>query len=209
MRLLKLVPWLFAITAVVAAAALLRVERLAAAEPPAIVERIREVARLEVLEVTVHRKVTFTPPSRPAATLLGDVFAYARDSVAPRRGKAIVFARARFFVDLRRLKSDQVQVREEEVSLVLPEPELETMLLPGETEVVSSNLDSAQTAELLEAAQGELSAALAADGPLRERAREAAGRSLTGLLKALGFKRVTIVQGNGLGTRTQLAAVGH
>ncbi|MBL8956254.1 MAG: hypothetical protein JNK82_36110, partial [Myxococcaceae bacterium] len=56
MRLLKVVPWLFVVVAVAAAAMLLRVEQVVAAEPPPLIERIREVQRLEVLEATVHKK---------------------------------------------------------------------------------------------------------------------------------------------------------
>src|SRR3954451_15692798 len=115
MRVLKLVPWLFAVAAVAVAAALLRGERLAAQEPPTVVERIREVQRLEVLDVIVHKKVTFSPDVVPQPTLLGEVMQYARETVAPRRGRAIVFAQARFYVDLRRLKPEQVQVRGDEV----------------------------------------------------------------------------------------------
>src|SRR5438477_4546211 len=99
MRLLRAVPWLFAIVAVGFAAALLRVERLAASESPTVVERIREVQRLEVLEVTVYKKITFAPDAKEQATLLANVWQYARETVAPRRGKAIVSAQARFFVD--------------------------------------------------------------------------------------------------------------
>jgi hypothetical protein len=192
MKVLKLVPWLFAVAAVAVAATLLRVERLAAAEPPAVVERIREVQRLEVLEVTVHKKVEFAPDVRPQATLLADVLQYARETVAPRRGRAIVFAQARFYVDLRRLRADQVQVRGDEVTLELPEPEIETSVLPAETEVVASNLDSAQTAAMLESAEGQLRGAVLSDAALRQRARDAAARSLGALLKGLGFKRVVI-----------------
>jgi hypothetical protein len=195
MRLLKLVPWLFAVAAVAVAAALLRVERLAAAEPPTVIERIREVQRLEVLEVTVHKKVTFAPDPAPQPTLLAGVWAYARETVAPRRGKAIVFAQARFFVDLRRVRPEQLHVSGDEVTLELPEPEVEAGLLPGETEVITSNLDSAQTAALLEAAQGELEASVARDARLRARAREAAVRTVTGLLKGLGFRKVTVRAG--------------
>ena len=63
--------------------------------------------------------------------------------------------------------------------------------MPGETEVIASNLDSAQTAALLEAAQGQLKEAVEQDPSLRLRAREAAERSVAGLLKALGFKSVS------------------
>jgi hypothetical protein len=191
MRVLKLVPWLFAVVAVAVAAVLLRVEQVVGAEPPAVIERIREVQRLEVLEVTVHKKVTFAPDPKPQPTLLAGVWAYARDTVAPKRGTALVFANARFFVDLRKLKGEQVYVRGEEVTLELPEPEIEARVLPGETEVIVSNLGSEDTAAMLQAAEGELHASVLRDVKLRDRARESAERTLTALLKGLGFRKVT------------------
>src|SRR5262249_55062240 len=157
---------------------------LAPAGPAVTVERIREVARLEVLEVTVHRKAAFTPAPEPHATLLADMVAYARDTVAPRRGRAILFADARRFVDLRRR---DLRVEGEHVSVKLPETEVEAELLPAETEIITSNLDSAQTAQLLAEAQGQLRLAVASDLGLRKRAHEAAIRSVSSLLSALGF----------------------
>jgi hypothetical protein len=183
---LKPVLWLLAAVAVVAAATLLRVDRLAA---PSTVDRIHEIARLEVLEVTVHRKVTFAPGPEPHTTFLADVVAYARDTVAPRRGKAIVFADARFYVDLRKAR---IQANGEHVSVTLPEPEVQASLLPAETEIITSNLDSAQTAQLLDEAQGELRSSVASDAALRQKARDAAVRTVSGLVAALGFQDVLV-----------------
>jgi hypothetical protein len=189
MQVLRPVLWGLAIAGIVAAATLLRVGRLAPPGPAVTVERIREVARLEVLEVTVHRKAAFTPAPEPHATLLADMVAYARDTVAPRRGRAVVFADARFFVDLRR---SDIHVEGEHVSVKLPEAEIEASLLPAETEIIASNLDSAQTAQLLTDAQGQLKLAVASDLGLRKRAHEAAVRSVSGLLSALGFRDVLV-----------------
>jgi hypothetical protein len=186
---LKPVLWLLAVAAVVAAAALLRVDRLAAPAPPALIERIREISRLEVLEVTVHRKTAYVPPPEPHATVLADVVAYARETVAPRRGKAIVFADARFFLDLRK---SNIRVEGEHVDVTLPKLELESSLLPAETEIISSNLDSAQTAQLLDEAESQLRAAVASDAALRRRADEAAVRTVGGLVAALGFRDVLV-----------------
>jgi hypothetical protein len=183
---LKPVLWLLAAAAVVAAAALLRVDRLAA---PSTVDRIHEIARLEVLEVTVHRKATFAPGPEPHTTFLADVVAYARDTVAPRRGKAIVFADARFYVDLRKAR---ISADGDHVSVTLPEPEVQASLLPAETEIIASNLDSAQTAQLLDEAQGELRSTVASDAALRRRAHEAAVRTVSSLVTALGFHDVLV-----------------
>jgi hypothetical protein len=74
----------------------------------------------------------------------------------------------------------------------LPDAEVEASLLPAETEIVSSNLDSAQTAQLLDQAEGQLRLAVAGDAGLRRRAHEAAIRSVSGLLTALGFKDILV-----------------
>jgi hypothetical protein len=184
---LKPVLWFVAIAAVVTAAALLRVDRLSA--PATAVERIHDIARLEVLEVTVHRKAAFSPPLEPHSTVLADVIAYARETVAPRRGRAIVFADTRFFVDLRKAV---LRVDAERVEVTLPQLELESSLLPAETEIIASNLDSAQTAQMLDEAEGQLRSAVSSDAALRKRAHEAAVRSVTGLVTALGFRDVLV-----------------
>ena len=66
-------------------------------------------------------------------------------------------------------------------------------LRPGETEIISSNLDSAQTAQLLELARGAFEREVMADPALQAKARGSAERALTGLLLSLGFREVVFV----------------
>ena len=62
--------------------------RAAPADPPAVVERIREVARLEALDVSLYKKVSFSPEPVPGDSLWGDLYGWARHTLRPPRGKA-------------------------------------------------------------------------------------------------------------------------
>jgi hypothetical protein len=162
-------------------------------DPPALVEQVREVARLETLDVSLWRKVTFEPEPVPAGSLWGDIAAWARRTLRPPRGRAIVFADAHVALDLSRLGPGSLQTAGREVYLVLPPLETRVELRPGETEIIGSNLDSAETAQLLELARAAFQRQVEADRPLRERALSSARRSLTALLLGLGFERVHFV----------------
>ena len=162
-------------------------------DPPALVERVREVARLEALDVSLWKKVTFEPEPVPAGSLWGDVAAWARRALRPPRGRAIVFADAHLGFDLSRLGTQSLRVEGREVSLVLPPLEIRVEVRPGDTEIIGSNLDSAETARLLELARAAFQRQVESDRALRERALSSARRSLTALLLSLGFERVYFV----------------
>jgi hypothetical protein len=66
-------------------------------------------------------------------------------------------------------------------------------LRPGETEVIGSNLDSAETARLLELAKVAFERELQADRALQAKARAAAEQALTALLLQVGVERVEFV----------------
>jgi hypothetical protein len=66
-------------------------------------------------------------------------------------------------------------------------------LRPGETEVIGSNLDSAETARLLELARDAFAREVQADRGLRDRARASAERQIGALLTTLGFSAVHFV----------------
>ncbi len=163
-------------------------------DPPALVERIREVARLETLDVSLYKKVAHAPEPVPAGSLWGDVAAWARHTLRPPRGRAIVFADAHLSVDLSRLGPGTLRTRGREAWLVLPPLQVRVELKPGETEVIGGNLDSAETAELLELARAAFQRQVEGDRALRERALRQAERSLTALLLGLGFDRVHFVE---------------
>jgi hypothetical protein len=79
-------------------------------DAPALILKVREVARLETLDVSLYRKVDFRPDPREAKTLWGSVAQWATYSVHPPRGKAIVFAVAHLGLDLRKLDADSLRV---------------------------------------------------------------------------------------------------
>lgn len=162
-------------------------------DPPALVERVREVARLEALDVSLWKKVTFEPEPVPAGSLWGDVGAWARRALRPPRGRAIVFADAHLGFDLSRLGTQSLRTEGREVSLVLPPLQIRVEIRPGDTEIIGSNLDSAETAQLLELARAAFQRQVESDRALRERALTSARRSLTALLLSLGFERVHFV----------------
>ena len=139
-------------------------------DPPAVVVRIREVARLETLDVALYKKVSFSPEPAAADSLWGDVAGWLRHAFRTPRGKAIVFADAHLGLDRATVE-----------------------LRPGETEIIGSNLDSAETARLLELARDAFQREVEADRGLRERARTSAERQIRALLQTLGFSGVHFV----------------
>jgi hypothetical protein len=168
--------------------------RAAPPDPPAVVEKIRQVARLEALEVSLYKKVSFAPEPQPAGSIWGDLAGWIRESVARPQGRAIVFAVARVGLDVSRLGPERVALRGRSCAIALPPLEVRVELLPGETEVIGSNLDSAQTARLLELAKRAFEREVQADRALQARARAAAEQALTALLLQVGVDRVEFVE---------------
>jgi hypothetical protein len=163
-------------------------------DPPAVAVRIREVARLETLDVALYKKVTFAPDPAEAETLWQDVAGWLRHTLRTPRGKAIVFADAHLGLDLARLDASSVRVAGREVWVMLPPVRATVELRPGETEVIGSTLDSAETARLLELARAAFVREVEADRGLRERARASAERQVGALLATLGFSAVHFVE---------------
>lgn len=162
----------------------------APADPAAVLVRVREVARLETLDVAVYKKVSFSPEPTPGSSFWGDVAGWLRHTLAAPRGKAIVFADAHLGLDLEKLGPENVLVRERTVWIVLPPIRVTVEIRPGETEILGSNLDSAETARLLELARVAFEREIAADARIRAQARRASERALRGLLMELGFREV-------------------
>ncbi|MBL0277196.1 MAG: DUF4230 domain-containing protein [Anaeromyxobacter sp.] len=168
--------------------------RVAPPDVPAVVEKVRQVARLEVLQVSLYRKITFAPEPVEAGSVWGALAGWLRHTVARPQGKAIVFATARLGLDVAKLQPGDVTVRERTASIVLPPLEVVVELLPGETEVIGSNLDSADTARLLELAREAFHRQVMADRGLQGRARLAAEQALTALLLQVGLDAVEFVE---------------
>ena len=163
-------------------------------DPPAVALAIREVARLETLDVALYKKVSFSPDPTEADSLWGDVSGWLRHAFRTPRGKAIVFADAHLGLDLARLDAGSIRVAGREVWVVLPPARATGELRPGDTEVIGSNLDSAETARLLELARAAFQREVEADGVLRGRARASAERQVRALLTTLGFGGVHFVE---------------
>jgi hypothetical protein len=119
---------------------------------------------------------------------------WASYSVRAPRGRAIVFAVAHLGLDLRKLDVDSLRVTGRRVEVVLPRVQTQVELQPSQTEIIGSNLDSAQTAELFERARNAFEAEVAADKGLQDRARESARQSLRALFVGLGFAEVEFVE---------------
>ena len=160
---------------------------------PLVVDRMREVARLETLDLHVYKKISYEPEPMPSGALWKDVLAWAKSSLFPTRGRAIVFGTVHLGLDLSKLDARRVRIAGSRIEVALPPMQAQVELRPGETEVISSNLDSAQTAQLLELARGAFEREVMADPALQARARGSAERALTGLLMSLGFREVVFV----------------
>ena len=169
-------------------------------EAPALVTRVREVARLETLEVSLYKKVDFSPDPPASDSVWKDVVNWASYSLHTPRGRAIVFADVHLGYDFGRLDSHSLGVQGSRVDLVLPPLEVRVELKPGETEIIGSNLDSAQTTLLLEHAREAFEREVKADARLRDKARLSAENSLRVLLLSLGFHEVNLVDALPLAT---------
>jgi hypothetical protein len=162
-------------------------------DPPAVMEKVKDVARLETLEVTLYKKVTFAPEPETAGSVLGDMGGWLRFTFNAPRGKAIVFAKGRLGIDASQLDASRVRLEGRVATVALPPVSARVELLPGETEVMGSNLDTEQTARLFELAKLAFEKELAADAALRDRARGSAERSIRALLLTAGFTEVRFV----------------
>ena len=164
------------------------------ADPPAVVEKVRQVARLETLEVRLYKKVTFAPEPQPADSVWGDLAGWVRHTLARPRGKAIVFAVAHVGLDVSGWARSRWRCAAARWRWCCRRSLTRVELLPGETEVIGSNLDSAETARLLELAKVAFEREVQADRVLQAKARAAAEQALTALLLQVGVTRVEFVE---------------
>ncbi|CAM3783111.1 DUF4230 domain-containing protein [Corallococcus sp. ZKHCc1 1396] len=165
-----------------------------------VVEQMREVARLETLDVALYKKVVFTPEPQATDALWKDVLLWASYTLKNPHGRAIVFADAHLGFDFQRFDASHLHATGTRVDVLLPPMVVTVALRPGETEIIDSNLDSAQTAQLLEKARLAFEREVREDKRLKDKARQSAERSLRGLLLTLGFREVRFVETLPLGT---------
>src|SRR3954453_51919 len=86
---------------------------------PALIVKVREVARLETLDVTLYKKVDFSPDPRPADSGWVQLANWVKEGISPSRGRAIVFAIAHLSLDLRKLDESSLRVEGRRVEVVL------------------------------------------------------------------------------------------
>ncbi|HEX8539717.1 MAG TPA: DUF4230 domain-containing protein [Cystobacter sp.] len=172
---------------------LMRPKPPALPDTPALVTRVREVARLETLTVSLYKKVEFSPEPQSTNSLWKDVINWASYSLHTPRGRAIVFADVHLGYDFGRLDDSALRVQGSRVDVLLPPLETKVELKPGETEIIGSNLDSAETTQLLEKAREAFEREVKADARLRERARRSAENTLRVLFFSVGFSQVNVV----------------
>jgi hypothetical protein len=158
-----------------------------------VIERMRDVARLETLDVNVYKKLGYAPEPVATGNVWTDVFLWAKSALAPSRGRAIVFGTVHVGLDLSQLNASALDIHRSTVEVVLPPLVTRAEVRPGETEIIQSNLDSAQTAQLLELARVAFEQDARADVQLQARARASAERAIRGLLFSLGFRDVHFV----------------
>jgi len=169
-------------------------------DTPALVLQMREVTRLETLDVSLYKKVDFSPQPQASDSLWKDVISWASYSLRMPRGRAIVFADVNLGYDIQRIDASNLRVSGTRVEVVLPPLDVRVELKPGETEVIDSNLDSQETAKLLELARRAFEREARADENLQRRARQSAERSLRALFLSLGFREVNFVDSIPVGT---------
>jgi len=163
-------------------------------DAPALVVKVREVARLQSLDVSLYKKVVFAPDPRDTGSVWSDLLQWASYSIRPPRGRAIVFAEAHLAVDLAKLDASSLRVSGRRVEAVLPPVQVQVELQPAETEIIGSNLDSKETAQLFELARTAFQREVSADEKLKARARASAEQSLRALFVGLGFTEVAFVK---------------
>jgi hypothetical protein len=173
----------------------LRPQRPAPPPAPIVVEKLREVARLEALEVRVYKKVAYAPEPRSAPTLWGDVFNWAKFTLRNANGRAIVFAVLHLGVDVDQLRADRILAQGRAVRVALPEVKVQVELDPEQTEVIGSNLDSRETAQLFALAKEAFLREASADPMLKAKARRACERAMRAILLSAGFDEVIFVDG--------------
>lgn len=151
-----------------------------------VVDRLREVSRLEVLDARLTKHVRWQPDPPPSRSLTGDVLEWARSTVFPRRADAMVVGDAHCFVDLRRLTTRDVRRVGDSFEVVLPPVQVAVELLPDETRFLTSSLDAAELSDFLTFARGRLQADAERDTSLSEQAARSAEAQVRTLLQTLG-----------------------
>ena len=167
-------------------------------DPAALMVKVREVAWLTSLEVSLYKKVSFEPAPIPSKSAWGSMLNWARFSVNPPHGRAIVFANVQLFYDLEKMPLSDLRIAGDRVELRLPPLKAKVALRPEETEFINSTLDSEQTAQLFSLAKEGFEQEVLADQGLRKRAELSSQNAVKAFLLTLGYHSVHIEVSDGL-----------
>jgi hypothetical protein len=162
-----------------------------------LVYQVREIAKLETLEVSLYKKVTYAPEQdgQKSDTLWGEVISWARHTFRTPYGRAIVFADVTLAYDLEQVEAESFDVQGDRIHVKLPPLTARVSLKPSETEIIGSNLNSAETAKLFALAKEAFEAEVLQNAALQARARKSAETSIRALLLGLGYREVTFENG--------------
>lgn len=162
-------------------------------EPGALVERVKEVARLQTLEVHLSTTVEHVPDPKIAPTFAGQVVSWVAYNLRAKKGRALVSGVARLSLDLSQLDASAFHFTKDRVTLVVPPVRTSVDIDLERTQIVASNLNSAETAELFEKGRRSLVMQVERNEVLQQRARASAQNALRTLLTGLGFREVVFV----------------
>jgi hypothetical protein len=157
---------------------------------PLYIDSLRELAKLEAFEVEMHQLVTFEPDIPVTDTLGQSVVAWMKDLVAHEKGTAMVFATARYAVDLRRFDASSLVIQDRTVFVRLPPIQVDISLKPEETLVLRSSLSMGGETAMLAKASHSFAAQARSNSELNRRARLAAERAIRDLCLRLGYAAV-------------------
>lgn len=162
-------------------------------EPGALVEQVKEVARLQTLEVRLATAVEHVPDPKLAPTFTGQVLSWAAYNLRAKKGRALVSGVARVSLDLSELDASAFHFDNDRVILVMPPMTTSVDIDLDRTEIVASNLNSSDTAELFEKGRRSLTMQVERNETLQQQARTAAQNALQKLLLSAGFREVVFV----------------
>lgn len=154
---------------------------------PAVVEKIRQLSRLETVDYSIDKVVEGDRANRYLPSFLGGE-------------KLLLIAHGDVIagVDLSQLRADDVSVNGNLVNVRLPQPQILTSRIDNSrTRVYSRNTgllvppDPNLESQVRQAAEQQFTQAALADGVL-EKARENARTSVSALLRAVGFQNVNV-----------------
>lgn len=157
---------------------------------PTYIESVREAVKLSTLEVEMHQIFAYEPDPPLTNSLGAAVKEWLKALFAKQRGAAMVFATARYLIDLSRLDEASFAVRGRTAYVKLPDLSVAVELKPEETIVLHSSLKAGGETALLAKAKLHFEAMARSDANLRARARASAERAVTGVLRQIGFTAV-------------------